>query len=66
MYLTAIILYLSSAFVLGPFYAFIPLAIFLFILIFRCVDGEKVLIGGLPGYENYLKKVKYRILPYVW
>lgn len=66
MYLAAIILYLPSALVLGSYYALIPMAILPFILAFRCVNEEKVLISGLPGYENYLKKVKYRILPYIW
>ena len=32
----------------------------------RIQNEEKVLEEGLEGYAEYMKKVKYRILPYVW
>ena len=32
----------------------------------RIKNEEKVLEAGLDGYTDYKKKVKYRILPFIW
>ena len=66
MYLAATILYLSSALVLGSWYALIPMSALPFLLAFRVKNEEKVLIEGLPGYSEYIKRVRFRILPGVW
>jgi membrane dipeptidase len=36
------------------------------LLIIRIMNEEKVLVNGLKGYPEYMKKVKYRIIPFVW
>jgi protein-S-isoprenylcysteine O-methyltransferase Ste14 len=41
--------------------AFIPI-----LLVIRIWNEEKVLLNGLKGYDEYLKKVKYRLLPFIW
>lgn len=66
MYLAATILYLSSSLVLGSFYALIPMALLPFLLGYRIINEEKVLINGLQGYDKYIKKVKYRMIPFFW
>lgn len=66
MYLAATILYLASALVLGSYYALIPMLLLPFLLAFRIINEEKVLLQGLPGYEAYMKKVKYRMVPLIW
>ena len=66
MYLAATILYLASSFVLGSYYALIPMFLLPFLLAFRIINEEKVLLQGLPGYEAYMKKVKYRMIPLIW
>jgi protein-S-isoprenylcysteine O-methyltransferase Ste14 len=66
MYLAAIIIMLSSPLVLGSYYALIPMALYLLIIIFRIKNEEEVLKKGLAGYDEYLKKVKYRLIPFVW
>lgn len=35
-------------------------------LVIRILDEEKTLIEELPGYKEYLQKVKYRLIPYIW
>jgi protein-S-isoprenylcysteine O-methyltransferase Ste14 len=42
-------------------FAFLPL-----VLIFRILNEEKVLKERLPGYAEYCKKVRYRLLPFIW
>ena len=32
----------------------------------RIQNEEKVLEEGLEGYAQYKRKVKYRILPFIW
>jgi protein-S-isoprenylcysteine O-methyltransferase Ste14 len=66
MYMAATILYLSSSLVLGSFYALIPIALIPFLLGYRIINEEKVLLRGLQGYDGYVKKVKYRMIPYIW
>jgi protein-S-isoprenylcysteine O-methyltransferase Ste14 len=66
MYLAATILYLSSSLVLGSYYALIPMAILPLLLGYRIINEEKVLLKGLPGYEKYKEKTKYRMIPFIW
>ncbi len=66
MYLAMIVLYLSAAIVLGSYYALIPMVVFLSTLAVRIRNEEKVLLAGLPGYAEYTKRVRYRLLPFVW
>jgi protein-S-isoprenylcysteine O-methyltransferase Ste14 len=66
MYLAATILYLASSLVLGSYYTLIPMAILPFLLGYRIIGEEKVLLKGLPGYEKYKEKTKYRMIPFIW
>ena len=66
MYLSAIILYMSSPVVLGSFYGLIPMAFLPFLLAFRTLNEEEMLKKELPGYVEYMQKVKYRMVPFVW
>lgn len=59
-------LYLSASLVLGSYYALIPMAVYLSTLVIRITNEEKVLRAGLPGYADYAKKVRYRLIPLVW
>jgi protein-S-isoprenylcysteine O-methyltransferase Ste14 len=33
---------------------------------YRAVREERMLRSGLPGYEVYMARVKYRFIPYLW
>jgi len=66
MYLAATILYMASTIVLGSFYTLIPMILLPFLLGYRIKNEEKVLMEGLPGYNEYMKIVKYRLIPFIW
>lgn len=66
MYTTGILMYLFIPMVLGSFWGMIPILFIPVTLIFRILDEEKALIKGLKGYKRYMKKVKYRLVPFVW
>ena len=66
MYFAATLLFLSFPLVLGSGIGF---AIFLaqpFLLVKRIRNEEEVLEKGLDGYTEYKKKVKYRLIPFIW
>jgi protein-S-isoprenylcysteine O-methyltransferase Ste14 len=66
MYMAATILYLSSCLVLGSYYALIAMALIPILLGYRIINEEKILLRGLNGYDSYMKKVKYRMIPFIW
>jgi protein-S-isoprenylcysteine O-methyltransferase Ste14 len=66
MYSAAILMFISMPLVLGSFYALIPLIIFPFQMSTRMKNEELILEKGLYGYIEYKKKVRFKIIPYVW
>ena len=66
MYMATLLLFLVMPLVLGSWWALIPFAFYPAIIISRLKDEEELLTRELTGYEAYKKKVKYRILPFIW
>ena len=66
MYTAALTMFFASPIVLGSYYALIPMAIFLTGIVFRIRNEEMVLCNGLDGYAEYMKRIKYRLIPFVW
>ena len=66
MYSATILLFLMFPLVLGSWYALIPFAFYPVIIAIRLMDEEKLLTRELPGYSEYKKKVRYRLIPFVW
>jgi protein-S-isoprenylcysteine O-methyltransferase Ste14 len=67
MYLGFLLMYIALPVALGSYYAlifFIPLV--LGILIPRILNEEEVLQRDLKGYKEYMKKVRYRLIPRIW
>lgn len=66
MYSATILLFLMIPLILGSWYALIIFAFYPAIIIVRLKDEEALLSRELAGYEDYKKKVKYRLLPFIW
>lgn len=66
MYMATLLLFTMMPIVLGSWYALLVFALYPPIIVARLLDEEELLTRELPGYAAYKKKVKYRILPYVW
>jgi len=67
MYLGSMVLYGFTPLALGSYWAVLPMWVFIPILMFlRIPNEEEVLKRELPGYAEYMQKVKHRILPGVW
>lgn len=66
MYFAVILLFWAMPLVLGSLPAFLVMLPFPLLLVKRIRNEEKVLEEGLAGYREYEKKVKYRLIPFVW
>ncbi len=65
-YLSAILASLCYPFMLGSLFSFIPVFINIFLIILRTYYEDKTLKIELNGYEEYSKRTKYRLIPYLW
>ena len=66
MYMATVLLFLMIPMVLGSWYALIVFAFYPAIIIVRLKDEEALLTRELAGYAAYRKKVKYRLIPFIW
>ena len=66
MYFITIPLFLSMPLILGSLISFIIFLLYPILIIKRINNEEKVLERDLKGYKEYKKKVKYKLLPYIW
>lgn len=66
MYTATMLLFTMMPIVLGSWIALAFMVPLPFLLAKRIQNEEKVLRSGLDGYDEYIKKVKYRLIPFVW
>ena len=66
MYTITIFLFLSMPLILGSIISFIIFLVYPFIIIKRINNEEKILEKELKGYKDYKKKVKYKLIPFIW
>ena len=66
MYAATILLFLTIPLMLGSIISFIIFLIYPIIIGKRIKNEEKVLEKDLKGYAEYKKKVKYKVIPFVW
>lgn len=66
MYAATIIMFLSIPLILGSFIAFAVFLLYPAVIAVRIINEEQVLEKELCGYTEYKKKVKYRLIPFIW
>ena len=66
MYFGALFLLLGIPLALGSWWSLLIVPLFLPILYFRIANEEQVLARDLPGYSEYMNRVRYRLVPHVW
>lgn len=66
MYLAVTLLYLAIPLVLGSWWALLMMSTCILLLAARIKNEEQVLHQGLPGYTDYTKRVRYRMIPWIW
>ena len=66
MYASAFIYLLGTPLALGSYWGLVPVAVMMPFLIWRLFDEERFLARNLPGYTEYQKRVRHRLVPFVW
>jgi len=66
MYSVGVVLWLCLPLALGSLVA-LPVALLMIpVLVFRLLNEEKVLRQELPGYTEYCRRTRCRLIPFVW
>lgn len=66
MYMSTLLLFLTMPLVLGSVISFGIMLAYFPILAKRIRNEEQVLEGGLAGYRDYMKRVRYKVIPFIW
>jgi protein-S-isoprenylcysteine O-methyltransferase Ste14 len=66
MYLAIAVMFVLSPLALGSWWGLLASAVFPAVLVGR-IRGEEILLRrDLPGYDDYCRRVRYRLLPLIW
>lgn len=66
MYMSTLLLFLAMPLVLGSVISLVIMFAYIPIIAKRIRNEEKVLEEGLAGYTEYKKKVKHKVIPFIW
>jgi protein-S-isoprenylcysteine O-methyltransferase Ste14 len=66
MYSGALLYMFGTPLALGSYWAFPGFALMLVAIVWRLRDEERLLARELPGYAEYLARVRFRLIPGVW
>ena len=66
MYASSFLYVLGTPLALGSYWGLVPIAAMMPFLIGRLLDEERFLARNLPGYTEYQKRVRHRLVPYLW
>ena len=66
MYSGAVLYFVAIALLLGSLWGAVFTPVFFVLFGIRAGLEERALISGLPGYADYVAKVRYRLVPGLW
>lgn len=66
LYSATVLLFLAMPLVLGSIVSFIVFLFYPLLIAKRIKNEEEVLETALDGYAEYKKRVRYRLLPFIW
>jgi protein-S-isoprenylcysteine O-methyltransferase Ste14 len=66
LYLGCVLMLIGAPLLLGSVAGLIISALGAITLVARIIGEEKMMVEELEGYREYQKKVKYRLIPFVW
>lgn len=66
MYLGAVFMMFGAPLLLGSIWGLIIAGMGLLVLVFRIVGEENMLMNELEGYLEYMKRARYRLIPFIW
>jgi protein-S-isoprenylcysteine O-methyltransferase Ste14 len=66
MYAGLLILAAGVPLALDSWLGLLVVALMIPVLVWRILDEEKALTDELPGYAEYMSRVRFRLAPFVW
>lgn len=66
MYAVAILFFVGTPLMLGSWWGLACAPLLTAALGYRAVGEERMLLEGLPGYREYMQRVRYRFVPRIW
>lgn len=66
LYAGALLYFVGTPLLLGSWFGLVCSIVPMVGLGIRAVVEERVLRAGLPGYDRYMTRVRYRFVPHVW
>ena len=66
MYMSTLLLFLAMPLVLGSLISLAVMLLYIPIIAKRIRNEEQVLEAGLEGYAEYKRRVRYKVIPYLW
>jgi protein-S-isoprenylcysteine O-methyltransferase Ste14 len=66
MYASALVYLFGTPLALGSYWGLLALASMMPFLVVRLLDEERLLARELPGYAEYMTRVRFRIVPGIW
>lgn len=66
MYVGNILMYIATPIALASWWGLVPVLPFIAIMVYRIRNEEQVLMRDLAGYDAYMQKVRYRLIPGIW
>ena len=66
MFLGATLMLMGTPLLLGSIYGLLTGIAVTFLLMGRIIGQEKMLAQELEGYLEYMRRVRYRLVPHVW
>ncbi len=66
MYVGSLLLLLGTPLALGSLWGLLAFILIALVIVWRILDEERFLANKLPGYTEYMGRVKCRLIPFIW
>jgi protein-S-isoprenylcysteine O-methyltransferase Ste14 len=66
MYAGALLAFIGTPLALASWWGLVPAALLAGVIVWRLLDEEIFLARSLAGYDDYRRKVGWRLLPWLW
>lgn len=66
MYAGALVMLVGMPLALGSVWGLLAVLVIAAVIVWRLLDEEEFLAKNLPGYAEYRRTVRYRLVPFVW
>jgi protein-S-isoprenylcysteine O-methyltransferase Ste14 len=66
MYTSTLVMFLTTPVILASVWSFLIMLLYFPIIVKRIRNEEKLLERELNGYLEYMQRVRWRLIPWIW